>query len=355
MNKKFKVSIVKVLLFFSLALVLGISVYSGNAYAKTIAYIYDTDTDSANDFKSILDSKGYTTSLIYMSNIATTDFSGYDLIIIGKDTGYIEAVGSEWVFHWDYYETVNNLGKPILGLYEGGAYFFEKLNLAIGWMHTWYMGGSKIYAVNPSSLLFSTPDTVTIDPNDVVTLYQQSGAAVDVYLPSPTADITLIGRQETPDPYADPSNHYPIVQQNRYVLWGFDGSPSSMTQDGKNLFTNIINYLLPERPLGALPVSECINLLGSVEKCESGEEFSISVRKDYNGCIMEDSVIWYASLDCIGDPIDPQPVFEDPEEGFVYKSGTTGGCPQAVEATCSSPACVTLTLKSGRKVKVCGD
>jgi hypothetical protein len=101
-----------------------------------------------------------------------------------------------------------------------------------------------------------------------------------------------------------------------------------------------------ERPLGALPAAQCMNL---VEK--ETEKLSVSVKNDFDGCIIEASVKFYKSLDCTGEV--KAHSFEPPDPNVVYKSGTRGGCAEAVEVTTGSPACVTLTLKSGRKTTVC--
>jgi hypothetical protein len=106
------------------------------------------------------------------------------------------------------------------------------------------------------------------------------------------------------------------------------------------------------KPLGALPVSQCMNLAEMVNpKTGETEKISARVTNDFDGCIIEDSVIFYKGLDCTGD-VKPHS-FADPESGFVYKSGTRGGCAEAVEVTKGSPVCVQLTLKSGRKTTVC--
>ena len=59
-----------------------------------------------------------------------------------------------------------------------------------------------------------------------------------------------------------------------------------------------------ERPLGALPASQCINLCRKVNP-ETGlpEKFSAKVRNDFDGCIIEASVIFYKSFDCTGTAI----------------------------------------------------
>ena len=107
-----------------------------------------------------------------------------------------------------------------------------------------------------------------------------------------------------------------------------------------------------ERPLGALPVGQCINLVEIVNpETHLIEKFSARVTNDFDGCITEASATFYKSSDCTGDPITP--IWQNPDPNLVYKSGTRGGCAEAVEVTSSSPVCVQLTLKSGRKTTVC--
>jgi len=97
---------------------------------------------------------------------------------------------------------------------------------------------------------------------------------------------------------------------------------------------------------GVFPVSQCITLFES-----DTESISAEVVRDSDGCIIEKSITFYGSSDCT-DPVKPHE-FTDPEKGFIFASSTMGGCPQLVEATTKSPACVKLTLKSGRKTTVC--
>jgi hypothetical protein len=115
----------------------------------------------------------------------------------------------------------------------------------------------------------------------------------------------------------------------------------------------LIRVDVRERPLGALPVSQCISVVEIVNPGPPAvtEKLSARVTNDFDGCIMEASATFYKSSDCTGDPITP--IWQDPDENLVYKSGTRGGCAEAVEVTSSSPVCVQLTLKSGRKTTVC--
>ena len=110
-----------------------------------------------------------------------------------------------------------------------------------------------------------------------------------------------------------------------------------------------------QRPPGPSPVEQCITLFK-----KGSERVSAQVKKDNNGCIQEKEKVgeeeivaikFFFSTDCTGDEVTP--TWEDPDSGFVYKSGVDGGCPEAVEVYRRNPTCVTLTLVSGRKATIC--
>jgi len=118
------------------------------------------------------------------------------------------------------------------------------------------------------------------------------------------------------------------------------------------LLPNIISAK-EKKPVGAFPARQCIKL--SDGRIFKTEKISMMVYNDSDGCIIIDEekkpIKFYRSTDCSGEPEDPR--IEPAEEGFVYKSGIDGGCPEAIEVKHGSPACVTLTLLSGRKVIFC--
>jgi hypothetical protein len=85
-------------------------------------------------------------------------------------------------------------------------------------------------------LKFWTGSKVPVPENQVLTVYRNSGH-VGIHLPNPPADALLIGREANND------THYVLVQQGeRYVLWGFTGSPEQMTDVGRRLFVHTCRY-----------------------------------------------------------------------------------------------------------------
>jgi hypothetical protein len=228
-------NIIKTLLLFSIFLFLvGILGYAKPAPAATCAYIYNTDISKAQDFAAFLTNAGHTTTLVSISNVLITDFSVYDLIIIGSDTGHLGTWGTPASV-----SQVANSGRPIIGLGEGGYAFFGKLNLAIGYANGWHGADPGISVVDPSHQIFNFPIKIPIPSPPTFALYN-STINVGINVPSPIPDVTLLGMESLDSSLS----HYSLIQEEtRYILWGFTGGPSAMTPVGKDLFSNIVAYM----------------------------------------------------------------------------------------------------------------
>jgi hypothetical protein len=197
-----------------------------------LAYIYSTDTTSANSYKSLLDANGYITTLIPMRNVATTDFSTYSLIIVGGDTGSDYQWGDSVSV-----SAIRDSGKPIIGLYSGGACLFQELGLSINWGHGMFFTESGIYVVKPNHTIFKSPNAIPVPPDQIVQLYSSPCSVLGEHVSSLSPEVLLLGRDVT---Y---KGHYPLVQERQNVFWGFTASPESMTEVGKDLFINVVSYM----------------------------------------------------------------------------------------------------------------
>jgi hypothetical protein len=138
------------------------------------------------------------------------------------------------------------------------------------------------------------------------------------------------------------------------IVWRYVGGFGGLPQNKKLLANEIAyqEYLANPRPLGALPVSQCLKFVETKnEATEVVEKISAKVKLDFRGCIEEKELKFYKSSDCSG-TVTPH-VFDPPDPNLVSMSGTRGGCNQGVKVKKASPVCVELTLKSGRKTTVC--
>jgi len=196
---------------------------------QPIAYIYNTDINTANQYKNLLQSNGYIVDLVTQGSILSKDFSSYKCIIVGPDT------------NGDHASHLNSAGPRIIGLGEGGYDLFGELNLAIGWPHGAHGNGTTIYVVDPSSSYWSSPNNISVPGNRVISLYNSASGNVVIYHPDPISGISGIGRQ------SEGAVHYQIISNGKYLLWGFDKGPSSMTRAGQDVFINVVKTLIAAR------------------------------------------------------------------------------------------------------------
>lgn len=212
-----------------------------------IALITGADTKADDAFKALLDANGLPTTKIALSSIATnTSFSAYDEILIAPDT----APGGSNTWGTPAAMTaLAKFGKPILGLGNGGYYFFGNKGLYIGYSNGLHGSSTGILQTTPSMPIYHTPYAI---PNaQGTTLFNSTSATVEIYTPQKNSSYFEFAQTSNSSP-----SYYVLMQMGRYFLWGFDGSPSTMTADGQHLLVNVVWYLLYAMNRDTLIVSD---------------------------------------------------------------------------------------------------
>ncbi len=207
-----------------------------------VVYIYDTDLDTANDFKNLLELNNYSVTLLNITNInSSSELTQYKLIIVGDDFQHYTV---------NIISAIDDSVRPIIGFGMGGTTFFENLSLAMVDTIFYSLGSNSVNATNSSHPVFNIP--CPIPTTGSITLYTTApfkGGAVETEITSPSSDIELIGRN--PEIF----NYYTIVaQENRYILWGFWLGPMNMSSTGKDLFINIVEYYYFTQSDGKSPI-----------------------------------------------------------------------------------------------------
>jgi hypothetical protein len=130
---------------------------------------------------------------------------------------------------------IEDSGKPILGLGDGGYRFFGMFGLSIGYPYGGSGSNHSISVVDPECSLFSAPYPIDIPDDGILQLYTET-RQVGIYLwPDVPETVFAIASE------ADEVGYYPLaMEDNRYVLWGFTESPGKMTEVGKRLFINVV-------------------------------------------------------------------------------------------------------------------
>lgn len=209
--------------------------------AGTIAYVYRGDTADTVSFFNLLTGAGYTVDLVQLNDIVSTNFAGYDLIIIADDTGYLDSWGVPALTAAQVAQiTAPSPGVPIIGLGEGGYAFFGELGMFIGWPNGWH-GPQNLLNRAP---LFPAPIYNGV-PADPVQVYANPVNEVGIYLGGGAlpVDVQAIGME--PVAVGRASDHASLIRQNCYTLWGFSGNAFEMTAApaGELLFLNTVAYM----------------------------------------------------------------------------------------------------------------
>jgi uncharacterized repeat protein (TIGR01451 family) len=173
--------------------------------------------------------------MIPLTDVATTNFAVYKMIVVADDTGYLNEWGTATPASLSAAQVaaLKSPNIPILGLGEGGYAFFGKLSLFLGWPHGWH-GPQDVMNRAATAPLAIFP--VAWDP---ITYMAAPANSVGIYLipnqPLP-ADVTPVGLE---NPTKD---HSTLIVQGCRTLWGNGGNPLEMSASGKPLFLNTVAY-----------------------------------------------------------------------------------------------------------------
>jgi len=211
----------------------SMSLETGGLLLPDVAFIYLDKDEQAESFQSLLESYGCPTTLIKTKNVTATSLESCDLVIVADDT----YAGHAWT-DYNGINAIEDSGKPIVGLGDGGYDFFGKLNLSIGFPYGAGASLNSIYIIDPNYSLFSTPYTIDIPQDCMLQLYTVTDDIAIYLWPDIPETVVTIG--------AESSNlgYYPlVVEDNRYFLWGFTETPDKMTETGKKLFINTVIWM----------------------------------------------------------------------------------------------------------------
>jgi hypothetical protein len=195
-----------------------------------VGYVHSSDAEATESFRSLFMSYGCPTTLIGIDDVGTAALDSYDLVIVAHDTQYETTWRDP-----NAVAAIDNSGKPVVGLGDGGYDFFGLLGLSIGNPYGGHGSKHSIEVLDPNSSPFNTPYSIEIPQDCVLQLYTET-RHVGIYLwPKIPETVTVLGRE------VNDVGYYPLaLEHNRYLLWGFTESPQKMTEVGKRLFINIV-------------------------------------------------------------------------------------------------------------------
>jgi hypothetical protein len=193
------------------------------------AFVYLNDEPAATKFQQLLAENNQATDLIPLDAVTTTDWAKYSAVIVGSD---IEQAWSA-----PQAKAIADAKVPVLGLGEGGYYFFGKLHLGIGSPNGYHGGEVGAKAAQPNKTDYWTAAKLNQPASGELMLYS-STSHVAIFLSDVSPGEVTLAYELSNKSYA------PIIEQDRrYVLWGFTASPEKMTPLGKRVFVHTCQYV----------------------------------------------------------------------------------------------------------------
>ena len=214
-----------------------------------VAYVLRNDTAAALGYETLLESHGMSVDLIPTVAATGTDFSKYQLVVIGADTGVGSGPNATWFGGPTAVKTLAKVAVPVIGNGVGGGAFFQALGLDITWAKSWVNSNAEVVgAMNPLDAVWNKTYSVTLSASGQVQLYQKPATSLEVF-GAPGVNIKPFAYNPTA------KDHFPIAQQaatvpttggqilRPYVLWGFYDAPARMTAEGRQTYVNLAWYL----------------------------------------------------------------------------------------------------------------
>ncbi len=209
----------------------------------------------AQIYARFLTENGYKVTLIPIDNVLSTDFTSFDLTIIGYDTS--DANNNEWERSSATAQHIATARRPVLGLSTGGALFFDVVEPSLGLKNGQALVWDRIYADDFQAQNFYTRpfNVIDVQRNSLLTLFDQSRVETVVIKP-------IYYQTPLPVGYADvPKDGLTIAAQDCHLLWGYSGLPSAMTQEGQGLFVNAVfntmgRQCAPQPNQACLPIAQ---------------------------------------------------------------------------------------------------
>ncbi|MCU0520757.1 MAG: hypothetical protein MUF84_08710 [Anaerolineae bacterium] len=175
--------------------------------------LWDGDLDTAIYYVGLLQQSDWIVDPIQLTQVVSTTFAPYTLIIVGPDTG----LGASF----DNYDAAAALAQwpiPILGLGDGGAALFYEYKLTIGYGNVRGSNVNRVYPVAPTAGYWNHPYAIAVTTQRLIALYPRPLHELGVYLTGPTKPITPIAREETSAVY------YPVIAERNelgraFALW----------------------------------------------------------------------------------------------------------------------------------------
>jgi len=198
---------------------------------KRVVIIYHSSTANPLAMQNVLSDVNIDSDLVQDDNIHNVNLAIYDAMIV--DTS------ATWPYTLDLHAAIDS-GLPVLGFLYGGGYMFDQMSLPFGYFDATTYDTEYYCSVGDETLdFFTTPNKIIVDDTGRLQLYNQPSYLRTSSTLSPSEVVVFVALAE----YATEQTALTFMR-DKYFYWAFDGGVNSMTDDGVNLFINVMHYLV---------------------------------------------------------------------------------------------------------------
>lgn len=195
--------------------------------------IIANDVNVSKAYQNLLAQAGMSSDSVRVEDVAKINLWKYRSILISSETGNMGQWGKP-----EFVNAIVQSQRPILGMGAGGASFYEEMDISLRWGNTWVATHNRLYVMEPLDPVFNSPYDIPIPKSRLLTLYNNDAWAIEVYGPNLSKFAVRLG--SNPNPQAD---HYPLVREGIYTLWGHTQPPDDLTETGRQLLINVLRQM----------------------------------------------------------------------------------------------------------------
>lgn len=158
----------------------------------------------------------------------------------------------------------------VIGIGDGGAELFGQLGLEIGAGHGMHSDDPCV-VVEMSELVESKSSSIS---NKIIEVYRSTEKCdVQGYY---DAGSTIVAGFEGIARWEKWQNHWPIARQGNYIIWGFNAPLAQMTDEGKQLFFNL---LVNHNAYVDIPLSKALQKIDYIKTGRLADRLSNEFRR----------------------------------------------------------------------------
>jgi len=193
-----------------------------------VAVIYGK-TSQLTTLDNFFTAYGIDAFFVEESQIPSFDFGPYASIVVTETCNFYLS---------EEYIAIEQSGKKVLGMYDGGAILFGNLGLFADLASSGTYDIDRIVGSWLSSELWNTPYSVTVTAAGVATVSSLLiGARAHSTVAAP-GDVTVFA-----EIWGQSHRGVITLEEGRYMFWGMQWDPSYYSADAFKLLANIIYYL----------------------------------------------------------------------------------------------------------------